>query len=175
MVSQCLENNGTDPLTSYWRWMPEGTDLWWYVWGSVCIGTTHQKHNVTWFVRSCSTLTDEDRKILTLDLLLLVVIQELCLHTFSWWRIWTLVCTYQKHEKPPSTSLFLVPHVVVTVHFDILFITRRTCSYSQHESFCTSLRKHVTPAHSDWTPDCPTPFTTPHSHFLLFLPPFFKV
>ncbi len=77
-------------------------------------------------------------------------------------------------EKPPSTSLFLVPRAVVTEHFDTLCITRRTCSCSQHESFFTSLRKYVVPAHSDWTPVCPAPFTTPHSHFLLFLPPFFK-
>jgi hypothetical protein len=174
MVAQCLENNGTDPLTCSCRWMHEGADLRWYVWGCVRRGTAHQKHNATWLVRAFSGLTDEDRKVLTLGLLFLVVIQERCLRTHTWWRIWTLVRTYQKHEKPPSTSLFLVPRAVVTVHFDTLCSTRRTCSCSQHESFCTSLRKYVVPAHSDWTPDCPAPFTTPHSHFLLFLPPFFK-
>ncbi len=56
--------------------------------------------------------------------------------------------------KPPSTSLFLVPRAVVAVHFDGLCSTRRTCSCSQHESFCTSLRKYVVPAHFDWTPGC---------------------
>ena len=40
--------------------------------------------------------------------------------------------------------------------------TWRSCSCSKHESFWTSVRKHVVPTNSDWSPDCPTPFTTPH-------------
>ncbi len=52
--TKCLENNGTDPLTCSCRWKHEGADLWWYVWGFVRSGTTHQKHNATWLVRAFS-------------------------------------------------------------------------------------------------------------------------
>jgi len=62
--------------------------------------------------------------------LFLVVIQQRCLRTHSWWYIWTLVrsrlASHQKHENPPSISLFLVPHtvrkVVLDTKFDIFFI-----------------------------------------------------
>ena len=40
-------------------------------------------------------------------------------------------------------------------------------SISKHESFCTSLRNHVVPTHSDWTPDCRAPFTNTHVLSLL--------
>ena len=57
MVSQCLENNRTDPLTCICRWIHERTDLWWYVWGSVSSGTVHQKHNTPCFTRDFRVLT----------------------------------------------------------------------------------------------------------------------
>ena len=58
----------------------------------------------------------------------------------------------------------------VELHFDTSWSTWRSFSYSKHECSSTSLRKHVVPTHSDSTPGCPAPFTTPHSLFLLFLP-----
>jgi len=45
----------------------------------------------------------------------------------------------------------------------------RTWSYSKHESFCSGLRHHVVPTHSNWTPDCPPPFTTTHALSLWYL------
>ena len=54
----------------------------------------------------------EVRKPLILSLFLLVVVRERWLHTYCWCHIWTLVCTHQKHDKPPSKSLFVVPHPV---------------------------------------------------------------
>ncbi len=59
----------------------------------------------------------------------------------------------------------------VELHFLTLWSTFRTWSWSKHESLCTSLRNHVMSTHSDPTPGCPDHFTTPHSHFHLFLPP----
>ncbi len=56
MVSQCLQNNRTDPLTWNCRWIRERADLWWYVWGSVRSGTVDQKHNTTCFTRSFRVL-----------------------------------------------------------------------------------------------------------------------
>ena len=58
----------------------------------------------------------------------------------------------------------------VELHFGTCWSTWRSFSFSKHECSCTSLRKHVIPTHSDSTLDCPAPFTTPHSLFLLFLP-----
>jgi hypothetical protein len=58
MVSQCVENNRTDPLTYNCRWMHEGTDLRSYVGGYVYSGTAHQKHKATCFDRDFSDLTD---------------------------------------------------------------------------------------------------------------------
>ena len=56
MVSQCLQNNRTDPLTWICRWIHERADLRWYVWGSVRSGTVDQKHNVTWFTQAFRVL-----------------------------------------------------------------------------------------------------------------------
>ena len=58
MVSQCVENNRTDPLTCSCRWMHEGADLRSYVGGCVRRGTAHQKHKATCFARAFSDLTD---------------------------------------------------------------------------------------------------------------------
>jgi hypothetical protein len=58
MVSQCVKNNRTDPLTCSCRWMVEGEDLRSYVGGCVRSGTAHQKHKATCFARAFSTLTD---------------------------------------------------------------------------------------------------------------------
>ncbi len=58
MVSQCVENNRTDPLTCSCRWMHEGADLPSYVAGCVRSGTAHQKHKATCFARAFSALTD---------------------------------------------------------------------------------------------------------------------
>jgi hypothetical protein len=58
MVSQCVENNRTDPLTYSCRWMHEGADLRSYVAGCVRSGTAHQKHKATCFARAFSALTD---------------------------------------------------------------------------------------------------------------------
>ena len=58
MVSQCVENNRTDPLTYSCRWMHEGADLRSYVGGCVRSGTAHQKHKATCFARAFSALTD---------------------------------------------------------------------------------------------------------------------
>ncbi len=58
MVSQCVENNRTDPLTCSFRWMHEGADLRSYVAGCVRSGTSHQKHKATCFARAFSALTD---------------------------------------------------------------------------------------------------------------------
>ena len=58
MVSQCVENNRTDPLTCSCRWMHEGADLRSYVGGCVRSGTAHQKHKATCFARAFSDLTD---------------------------------------------------------------------------------------------------------------------
>ena len=58
MVSQCVENNRTDPLTCSCRWMHEGADLRSYVGGCVRSGTAHQKHKATCFARAFSALTD---------------------------------------------------------------------------------------------------------------------
>ena len=58
MVSQCVENNRTNPLTCSCRWMHEGADLRSYVGGCVCSGTAHQKYKATWFARAFSALTD---------------------------------------------------------------------------------------------------------------------
>ena len=70
------------------------------------------KQNLVWPCLSCPH-SDEGRKSLILNLLFLVVVQERwCLHTHSWWNIWTLVFTHQKHEKTPSKSMFLVPKPV---------------------------------------------------------------
>jgi hypothetical protein len=44
----------------------------------------------------------EVRKALALSILFLVDIQQRWLRTHSWWHTWTLVCTLQKHENPPS-------------------------------------------------------------------------
>ncbi len=55
MVSQCVENNRTDPLTCSCRWMHEGANLWSYVGGCVRRGTEHQKHKETWFVLPSQT------------------------------------------------------------------------------------------------------------------------
>ncbi len=79
----------------------------------------------------------------------------------------------ENHSHLPCCSWLSSKNDVFGHILDVAY-TRRTCSWSQHESFCTSLRKYVVPVHSDWTSGCPAPFTTPHSHFLLFLPPFFK-
>ena len=58
MVSQCVENNRTDPLTCSCRWIHEGADLRSYVGGCVRSGTAHQKLQATCFDRSFSALTD---------------------------------------------------------------------------------------------------------------------
>ena len=58
MVSQCVENNRTNPLTCSCRWMHEGADLRSYVAGCVRSGTAHQKHKATCFARAFSALTD---------------------------------------------------------------------------------------------------------------------
>jgi hypothetical protein len=58
MVSQCVENNRTDPLTCRCRWIHEGADLRSYVGGCVRNGTAHQKRQATCFDRAFSALTD---------------------------------------------------------------------------------------------------------------------
>jgi len=96
MVSHCVENNRTDP---------------WIIRVRVCEqrnSAPKTQCNLVCEGLSCPH-SDKDRKTLTLSLLFLVVIQERFLHTHSWWHIWTLVRTHQKHEKTPSRSLFLVP------------------------------------------------------------------
>ena len=93
MVSRCLENNRTDPLT--YRCRPVVIHV------TVCEqwnSTPKTPYNLVWPCLSCPH-SDEGRKELILSLLFLVVVQERCLHTHSWWHIWTLVCTHQKHEK----------------------------------------------------------------------------
>jgi hypothetical protein len=57
MVSQCVENNRTDPLTCNCRWMHEGEDMRSYVGGCVRSGTAHQKHKATCFERVFRVLT----------------------------------------------------------------------------------------------------------------------
>ncbi len=89
------------------------------------------------------------------------------------YELWyTPIKITRSNRQNYSFSLFTL---YVELHFHTLWITSQSSSCSKHESFITNLRKHVVPPHSDWTPGCPVPFTTPHSHFLLFLPPFFKV
>jgi hypothetical protein len=56
----------------------------------------------------------EVRKALSLTILFLVDIQQKCLRTHYWWHTWPLVRTHQKHENPPSISLFLVLHTAHT-------------------------------------------------------------
>jgi hypothetical protein len=113
----------------------------------------------------------EVRKSLALNILFLVDIQQRCLRTHSWWNTWTLVCTLQKHENPPSIIALSGSSRCTWNCIFTLCPTYRTCSWSEHESWCTNLRNHVMSTDSDPTPGCPDHFTTPHPHFHLFLSP----
>ena len=87
--------------------------------------------------------------------------------------IYDVCCTHIKHTNSHRPNRGFWFHVVSTqLHFGTLWRTWRTCSRSKHESFCTSLRQHVVPTHSDWTPDCLTPFTNTHELSLLYLSSF---
>ncbi len=76
-------------------------------------------------------------------------------HTHSWWHTWNLVHTHQKHEKPPSTSLFLVPHDVLSLYLEQYFRTLSTCrtdSWSKQESLYTTLPNQKTLGVVRWPP-----------------------
>ena len=79
--------------------------------------------------------------------------------------------TSKTRESTVNYRSFWFLALYVELHFHTLCPTCRTCSCSKHESWCTSLRNHVMSTDSDPTPGCPDHFTTPHSHFHLFLSP----
>ena len=110
MVSRCLENNRTDPLTYICRWIHEGSDLWWYMWRYVLSGTAHQKHKATWFVHDFRVLTlmrAENHSYLT-GCSWLSSKNDAFTHNVD---ITYELLVHHKHEKSPSKSC-LVPHPV---------------------------------------------------------------
>ncbi len=170
MVVQCLENNGTDPLTNSCRWMHEGADLRWYVWGCVHTGTVHQKHNVTWLTRVFSVLTDEDRKTLTLGLLFLVVIQERCLRTHSWYTVRTrmtrenlvVFCFWWSVPLPVSLVKDLCSNTLMIRDFSRDFVGSDHCvtgwlkpwtegTYTNHGTICLSQYGHFRRCSKWWS------------------------
>ncbi len=162
MVSQCVENNRTDPLTCSCRWMHEGANLRSYVGGSVCSGTAHQKHKGTCSPRAFSALTDmrSEKHSHLAYCSWLTSNNDAFAHildaTHDLW--WTHIKNTRIHRQY-RCFWFLALHV--ELYFLTLRSTCRTCSWSKHESWCTSLRNHVMSTHSDPTPDCPDHFTTP--------------
>ena len=173
MVSQCVENNRTDPLTCSCRWMHEGADLRSYVGGCVRSGTAHQKHKATCFARAFSALTDmrsEKHSHLAYCSWLTSNNDAFSRILDGTHEIWCAHIKNTRIHRQYRCFWFLLA-LYVELHFLTLWSTCRTCSWSKHESLCTSLRNHVMSTHSDPTPGCPDHFTTPHSHFHLFLPP----
>ena len=164
MVSQCVENNRTDPLIFSSRWLHEGADLSWYVWGHVRSGTAHQKHSATWFVRvfRVLTVTRAEKHSHLACCSWLSSKNDAFAHildgTYELW--WAPIKNTRSHCQDRCFSFLAL---YVELHFHTRWSTWRSSSCSKHESFCTSLRKHVVPAHSDRTPGCPGPFTSPHS------------
>ena len=173
MVSQCLENNRTDPLTCICRWIHERTDLWWYVWGSVCCGTVDQKHNTTWFTRVFRVLIvmrSEKHTHLSCCSWLSSKNDTFSSIVDDTYENWCAPIKNRKTLREHRCFWFLV--LYVELYFHTLWSICRTSSFSKHESLWSSLRNHVVSTHSDWTPVCPDPFKPPHSLFLLFLTPF---
>jgi hypothetical protein len=134
-----------------YRWIHESSDLWWYVWGCVCSGTSYQKHYATWFTRSFSALVFS-------------ALTDMRSEKHSYYELWCVPIKNTRSNRQHHCFWFLT--LYVELHFHTLWNTYRTCSWSKHESLSTNLRNRVISTHSDSTPDCPDPFTTPRSHFL---------
>jgi hypothetical protein len=143
-----------------------------YVGGCVRSGTAHQKHKATSFTRAFSALTDmrSEKHSHIAYCSWLTSNNDAFAHILDGTH--DLWCAHIKNTRiHRQHRCFWFLALYVELHFLTLWSTYRTCSWSKHESWYTSLRNHVMSTDSDPTPGCPDHFTTPHAHFHLFLSP----